>query len=157
VARIDEETHVAELTQHQVPARGKRAHHDVAQRRPADENRLEHRLPERAAAAAIRPPHLTPCRNFRRHSCQGSYRRLRAHVQSMTCLIPAMSTLEPVMTGLAPAIHVLLADREEDVDARRRRQVYAVCASLTALPGMTHETPSYVCTQFSVACLTLAG
>jgi hypothetical protein len=26
---------------------------------------------------------------------------------------------------------------KEDVDARQRRQVYAVCASLTALPGMT--------------------
>jgi hypothetical protein len=44
-----------------------------------------------------------------------------------------------------PAIHVLLADREKD--ARQCRQVYAVYASLTALPGMTHETPSYVCTQ----------
>jgi hypothetical protein len=67
-----------------------------------------------------------------------------------------MPTLELVMVGhsasedareraYVPAIHVLLADREKD--ARQRRQVYAVYASLTALPGMTHETPSYVCTQ----------
>jgi hypothetical protein len=69
-----------------------------------------------------------------------------------------MPTLELVMAGhsasehareraYVPAIHVLLADREKDVDARQRRQVYAVYASLTALLGMTHETPSYVCTQ----------
>src|SRR5262249_23265325 len=28
---------------------------------------------------------------------------------------------------------------KKDVDTRQRRQVYAVCASLTALPGMTPE------------------
>jgi hypothetical protein len=38
------------------------------------------------------------------------------------------------MAGLVPAIHVL---RDKNVDARHRRQVYAVCACLTALPGMT--------------------
>ena len=36
---------------------------------------------------------------------------------------------------VVPAIHDLVA--RKDVDARQRRQVYAVCASLTALPGMT--------------------
>ena len=36
---------------------------------------------------------------------------------------------------VVPAIHGLAA--HTDVDARQRRQVYAVCASLTALPGMT--------------------
>jgi len=36
IARIDEEAHVAELAQHEVPARGERVHHDVAQHRPAD-------------------------------------------------------------------------------------------------------------------------
>jgi hypothetical protein len=30
-----------------------------------------------------------------------------------------------------------LSMRSQDVDARDRRQVYAVCASLTARPGMT--------------------
>src|SRR6266702_997642 len=42
------------------------------------------------------------------------------------------------MAGLVPAIHVLFRGTK-DVDARQRRQVYAVCASLTALPGMTEE------------------
>jgi hypothetical protein len=42
-----------------------------------------------------------------------------------------------VMAGLVPAIHVFAAASRKDVDARQRRQVYAVCASLTALPGMT--------------------
>jgi len=37
---------------------------------------------------------------------------------------------------MSPAIHVLLRGRK-DVDARQRRQVYAVCASLAAVPGMT--------------------
>jgi hypothetical protein len=37
-----------------------------------------------------------------------------------------------VMAGLDPAIHVFLASRNKDVDARQRRQVYAICASLTA-------------------------
>jgi hypothetical protein len=33
------------------------------------------------------------------------------------------------MAGLVPAIHVFLAAvTKEDVDARQRRQVYAVCA-----------------------------
>jgi hypothetical protein len=37
------------------------------------------------------------------------------------------------MAGLGPAIHVLLCwYAGEDMDARERRQVYAVCASLTA-------------------------
>jgi hypothetical protein len=34
------------------------------------------------------------------------------------------------------SLYVLLA-RSKDADARQRRQVYAVCASLTALPGTT--------------------
>jgi tripartite-type tricarboxylate transporter receptor subunit TctC len=37
-----------------------------------------------------------------------------------------------VMAGLVPAIHVFRASGKQDVDARQRRQVYAVCASLTA-------------------------
>jgi hypothetical protein len=45
------------------------------------------------------------------------------------------------MAGLVPAIHVCLsAVLNRDVDARHRRQVYAVCASLTALPGMPRIT-----------------
>lgn len=36
------------------------------------------------------------------------------------------------MAGLDPAIHVFSAGRQKDVDARHRRQVYAVCAGLTA-------------------------
>src|SRR2546429_2602720 len=43
------------------------------------------------------------------------------------------------MAGLVPAIHVFAASTKEDVDARQRRQVYAVCASLTSVPGMTKE------------------
>jgi hypothetical protein len=37
-----------------------------------------------------------------------------------------------IMAGLDPAIHDFLAIGTKDVDARHRRQVYAVCASLTA-------------------------
>ena len=64
VTRIDEEAHVAELAQHKVPARGERVHDDVAQHRPADQNRFEHRLPKRPAAAAICTSNLAPCRHF---------------------------------------------------------------------------------------------
>ncbi len=39
-----------------------------------------------------------------------------------------------VMAGLVPAIHVL-ALQKKDVDARERRQVYAVCVKQTAMPG----------------------
>ena len=40
------------------------------------------------------------------------------------------------MAGLVPAIHVFSSyHTKEDVDARHRRQVYAVCAGLTALAG----------------------
>jgi len=42
------------------------------------------------------------------------------------------------MAGLVPAIHVLHA-RIKDGDALECRQAYAVCASLTALPGMTRK------------------
>jgi hypothetical protein len=38
------------------------------------------------------------------------------------------------MAGLVPAIHVLLAAKK-DVDARHRRQVYAVCARQTTMAG----------------------
>jgi hypothetical protein len=37
--------------------------------------------------------------------------------------------------GFVPAIHVFLLKRRKNVDARHRRQVYAVCASLTAMAG----------------------
>src|SRR5450432_56764 len=47
-------------------------------------------------------------------------------------LIPVASF---VMAGLVPAIHVLSFAREKDVDARGRRQVYAVCATQTTMPG----------------------
>jgi len=40
------------------------------------------------------------------------------------------------MAGLVPAIHVLLfCAIKKDVDARHRRQVYAVCAEQTAMAG----------------------
>jgi hypothetical protein len=39
-----------------------------------------------------------------------------------------------VMPGLVPGIHVFLAVAQ-DVDGRERRQVYAVSARQTALPG----------------------
>src|SRR5882724_12234933 len=39
------------------------------------------------------------------------------------------------MAGLVPAIHVFCFTRKEDVDARHRRQVYAVCAKQTAMAG----------------------
>jgi len=38
------------------------------------------------------------------------------------------------MAGLDPAIHVFEHNLKEDVDARRRRQVYAVCVQ-TAMAG----------------------
>jgi 3-hydroxybutyryl-CoA dehydratase len=42
------------------------------------------------------------------------------------------------MAGLVPAIHVLLVlPPRKDVDARERRQVYAVCARLDCAAGMT--------------------
>jgi len=53
---LDEEAHVAELVQHQVPARGKaRTSTTSRSTGAADEKRLEHRLPKRAAAAAVSP------------------------------------------------------------------------------------------------------
>src|SRR3984893_12676757 len=43
-----------------------------------------------------------------------------------------------VVAGLVPAIHVFSSyHTKEDVDARHRRQVYAVCARQTAMGGMT--------------------
>jgi hypothetical protein len=39
--------------------------------------------------------------------------------------------------GLVPAIHVFAYRNKKDVAPGKRRQVYAVCARLTALPGMT--------------------
>jgi len=82
VARIDEETHVAELAQHEVPARGKRVHHDVAQHRPADQNRFEHRLPKRAAAAAVSTSDLAPCRHFVNPNRSCPYERVPASAAS---------------------------------------------------------------------------
>jgi hypothetical protein len=41
-----------------------------------------------------------------------------------------------VMAGLDPAIHEFLEQMKQDVDARERRQVYAVCAGLTAMRGL---------------------
>jgi len=46
----------------------------------------------------------------------------------------SLSSNETVMAGLAPAIHGL-ALGATDVDARVRRQVYALCASQTAMLG----------------------
>ena len=45
----------------------------------------------------------------------------------------------PDTRGLVPAIHVFQV--KKDVDARHRRQVYAVCARQTLRPGMTSEMP----------------
>jgi hypothetical protein len=51
--------------------------------------------------------------------------------------IAAPSPLGSVMAGLAPAIHVFFGAKisKQDVDARHRRQVYAVCARHTAMAG----------------------
>jgi uncharacterized membrane protein len=46
----------------------------------------------------------------------------------------AAAQITAVMAGFNPAIHVLFGDKE-DVDARDRRQVHAVCAKQTATPG----------------------
>ncbi len=43
------------------------------------------------------------------------------------------------MAGLVPAIHVLAYRNKKDVDARHRRQVYAVCARQTGLAGHDEE------------------
>jgi hypothetical protein len=47
----------------------------------------------------------------------------------------AVGTTASLPLAYVPAIHVFLAEIQIDVDARDRRQVYAVCASLTAMPG----------------------
>jgi len=46
----------------------------------------------------------------------------------------AAAQITAVMAGFIPAIHVLFGGKE-DVDARDRRQVHAVCADQTAMPG----------------------
>ncbi len=46
----------------------------------------------------------------------------------------AAAQITAVMAGFIPAIHVLFGGKE-DVDARDRRQVHAVCAKQTAMPG----------------------
>jgi uncharacterized membrane protein len=46
----------------------------------------------------------------------------------------AATQITAVMAGFIPAIHVLFGGKE-DVDARDRRQVDAVCAKQTAMPG----------------------
>jgi uncharacterized membrane protein len=46
----------------------------------------------------------------------------------------AAAQITAVMAGFIPAIHALFGDKE-DVDARDRRQVDAVCAKQTAMPG----------------------
>src|SRR5262249_38352359 len=76
ITRIDEKAHVVELAQHQVPARGQRIHHDVAQHWPADQKRLEHRLAQRTAAAAIGSSDLAPCRHFRQAQAPGYARTM---------------------------------------------------------------------------------
>src|SRR4029453_17136421 len=76
VDRIDEEAHVALLTQYQVSTRGKRVHYDVAQHGPADQKWFEHRLAKRAAAAAVGSSDLAPRRHFRQISTTAV---LRAH------------------------------------------------------------------------------
>ncbi len=60
VGRIDEKPHVAELAEDEMAARGERVHDGVAQHRPADQERFEHRPPQRAAAAAVGPLDLAP-------------------------------------------------------------------------------------------------
>jgi hypothetical protein len=40
-----------------------------------------------------------------------------------------------VMAGLRPGHPRLLSLKKEDVDARQRRQVYAVCVNQTAMAG----------------------
>jgi hypothetical protein len=45
-----------------------------------------------------------------------------------------LSSPDIVMAGLDPAIHDFLR-KKQDVDARHRRQVYAVCAKQTAMAG----------------------
>src|SRR5499427_5192571 len=113
VARIDEEAHVAELAQHEVSARGERVHHDVAQHRPTDQNRFEHRLPKRPAAAAICTSNLAPCRHFssiphrriaasaacergNRQRARTMARRVRARNSARICF---------VLAGCAPPRH----------------------------------------------------
>jgi hypothetical protein len=44
---------------------------------------------------------------------------------------------------LRPAIHVLVLQKK-DVDARQRRQVYAVCVKQTAVPGHDGQLESQI-------------
>src|SRR5229473_7868707 len=87
VAGIDEEAHVAKLAQHEMPARGERVHDDAAQQRPSDQNGLEHRLAQRAAAATVRSSDLSPGRNLR----QADARSSRAGANASKANIPVLS------------------------------------------------------------------
>src|SRR5262249_49806395 len=60
IGRIDEEAHVTELAEHQLPARCQRLHHGIAQHRPADQERLAQRAPPPPPAAAAGAFDLTP-------------------------------------------------------------------------------------------------
>jgi hypothetical protein len=53
IRRIDEQTHIAELAEHEVPARRERPHDGVAQHRSPDQQRLEQRAPQGAPAAMV--------------------------------------------------------------------------------------------------------
>jgi hypothetical protein len=64
----------------------------------------------------------------RTRTCIATFRALHPAVRRSWKLVPTRN-LPGVMAGLVPAIHVL---RKKGVDARHSRQVYAVCASLTA-------------------------
>ncbi len=60
IGGIDEEAHVAELAEHELTACRQRLHDGVAQHRPADQQRLEHRAPQRPPATTVGPFDLAP-------------------------------------------------------------------------------------------------
>ena len=78
VGGIDEEARIAKIAEHEVAARSERVHDGVAQHRTADQQRLEHPLPQRAAAAAVGSFDLAPRRHSRRfHLAASASRRTR--------------------------------------------------------------------------------
>src|ERR1700730_4490355 len=98
VAGIDEEAHVAELAQHEMPARGECVHDDPAQQRPSDQNGLEHCLAQCAAAAPIRSSDLSPGRNLGQADAPSS----RAGANAPKTNIPVLSLQDRFGRAIRP-------------------------------------------------------
>ena len=108
VGRVDEEPRITEIAEHEVAARGQRVHDGVAQHRPADQQRLQHGAPQRAAAAAIGPLDLAPRRHRHlRPGAHGQPPRAASALSSMPCGkatgVPSCQTMRRFSAHLALA------------------------------------------------------